>query len=63
MFPLSPVLSFTLVLLASVWVCSGVVQEEGGVLDEAYSIWGNDCCNTWALPAAENICGAGQTWD
>lgn len=63
MFPLSPVLSVTLVLLAGVWVGSGVVQEDGGVLDEAYSIWGNDCHNPWGLPAAESNCGAGQMRD
>lgn len=43
--PFSPVLSDTQVLLPSVWVGSGVVQEEGGVPGEAYNIWGMKYCS------------------
>lgn len=51
--------SFTQVLLPSVWVGSGVVQEEGGVLGEVYSIWENKYCNPWGFATAESICGDG----
>ena len=62
--PFSPVpFSVTQVLLPRVRVGSGVVQEEGAVLREAYSIWGNNCCNPCGFATAESIGGAGGVCD